>query len=379
MIIGFDAKRLFANRSGLGNYARTLVGNLLRYAPPAAVHLYTPRIDDRIDAAAVVEHPRAHLHHHRGRLTGAYWRTRGVVGELGRHGVQLYHGLSQELPRGLRAAGVRSVVTIHDLIQQRHPEQFPWLDRQVYDLKVGHALRTADRVVAITEATRRDILARYPEVDPGRVAVVYQSCDPIFFARPAPEELNRARRRFGLPADYLLSVGSLVVRKNHGVAIEALARLPPAERLPLVLVGRGPERGRLRALAESLGVGDLLLIRGDVDATADLRAVYAGAAALLYPSVAEGFGIPLVEAALQGIPVLAGDVPAMREAGGPGARYVAPRGVAGWSGALGRVLGDGALRERMAREQEAYARQRFGGEATALALAGVYRGVLGAD
>ena len=377
MIIGFDAKRLLANRSGLGNYARTLVGNLLGDGAVATAHLYTPRVDARIDARILLAHPSTRLHHHRGGLRGAYWRTRGVVAELRRDGVELFHGLSQELPAGLRAAGIRGVVTVHDLLQRRHPEQFPWLDRQVYNLKVAHALHTADRVVAITEATRADLLAHYPWLEPARVAVVYQSCDPVYFARPAEAEVAAARRRFGLPANYLLSVGSMVARKNHRVLVEAVARLPPRERLPLVLVGRGPERDRLRSLADGLGLGDAVLIRTDVGTTRELRAVYAGATVLLYPSVAEGFGIPLVEGSLQGVPVLAGDVPAMREAGGPGARYVPPRGVAGWAEALGRVLGDGALRERMAREQEAYARRHFGAEVTARALVRVYREVLG--
>ena len=376
MTIGFDAKRLLANRSGLGAYARTLVGNLLRHAPPAAAHLYTPRVDARVDARDVLDHPAAHLHRHRGGLAGAYWRTRGVVADLRRDGIGLYHGLSQELPVGLRAAGVRSVVTIHDLIQQRHPEQFPWFDRRVYDLKVGYAVRHADRVVAITEHTRRDVLARYPEVDPARVRVVVQSCDPLFFAPAAAEEVEAARARFGLPADYLLAVGSLVARKNHRVLLEAYARLAPAERVPLVIVGRGPEREALLARARALGLAGLLRILTDVDATRELRAVYAGAVALAYPSVVEGFGIPLVEASLQGVPVLAGDVPAMREAGGPGARYVAPRGIADWARALREVLGDAGVRAGMRREGEAHARARFGGAATAEAMREVYREAL---
>ena len=377
MRLGFDAKRLLANRSGLGNYARTLVGNLLAHAPGVEAHLYTPRIDARIDAAGLLQHPRTTLHRHTGGLRGAYWRTRGVVADLRRDGVELYHGLSQELPLGLRRAGVRGVVTIHDLLQQRYPEQFPWFDRQIYNLKVGHAVRAADHVIAITEQTRGDLLARYPVLDPDRVSVVYQSCDPLFFARAGPAEVEEVRHRFGLPGDYLLAVGSLVERKNHRVLLDAIRRLAPAERMPLIIIGRGPERAALLRWAEELALGDLLLLREDVEATSDLRAIYAGAHAMLYPSVAEGFGIPVIEASLQGVPVVAGDVPAMREAGGPGARYAAPGEAEVWAKELVGLTRDTALRARMAREQEAYARRRFGAEATVGRLLEVYRGVLG--
>ena len=379
MTLAFDAKRLFVNASGLGNYSRTLVGNLVANYPEHRYTLFTPRIDAAYRRLAFVEPQGANAasvatRHYAGPL-GGLWRAFGIARELEPAGVDLYHGLSHELPYGIHRTGVKSVVTIHDLIYQHFPEQFAWVDRRVFDWKFGYAIRHADHVVAITEHTRRDILARYPEVAPERVSVVYQSCDPLFFEQPACA--TDVTAKFYLPTEYVLSVGSIVERKNLEVVLKALAQLPPPERLPLVAIGRGRVyRERLREVARAHNVADYLHVVDTLADTTELIEVYRRARAFVYPSRYEGFGIPVVESQLCGTPVLAGDVPALREAGGEGAWYADPDDVPAWTQLLRRVLTDDAAAQRLAEAGRAQARARFDGAVLSAELHAVYERVL---
>lgn len=347
MHLAYDAKRLFANASGLGNYSRTLLEGLVKHHPQHTYSLFTPRIHAAYAQLDLAQAEQVNVRHYAGPAAGL-WRTFRIAQELAARGVDLYHGLSHELPRGIEHTGVRSVVTMHDLIYLLRPELFPWVDRQLYHWKVKHALRTADHVIAITEQTRRDLLDQFPALEADRVSVVYQSCDARFFAQP--ECSVDVKEKYHLPERYLLSVGSIVKRKNLEVVLRALAQLPAGDRLPLVAVGRG--RGytqALRKLAAELGIAELFLVVDSLDDTTELIEVIRSAALFLYPSVYEGFGIPVIEALLCGTPVIASSAAAIREAGGPGARYVDPHDVTGFAEAIQKDLQHPAqARERMA-------------------------------
>jgi len=129
-----------------------------------------------------------------------------------------------------------------------------------------------------------------------------------------------------------------------------------------VVVGRGGEyRREVEKLAAQLGVGDLLMICDDIEDTATLQRIYRGASAFIYPSTYEGFGIPIIEAALCRVPVIAGDMPALREAGGEGVRYVDTAEPQVLAKALSNVLSDSALRQNMMSIAEGYVRSNFNG------------------
>ena len=372
MTIGYDAKRLFANRSGLGVYSRTLVRNLLEYGPHDwRFFLYTPRVDPGIDVADITSHPRVTLRHHEGPL-GAVWRTRGIIRDLKRDDIDLYHGLSHELPVGIERTGIRSVVTMHDLIYQHYPEQFGWFDRRMYDWKFGGAMRRADHVIAISEQTRADLLARYPEVPASKVSVVYQSCAREFFEASAKTEDADVLQRYRLTrGDYVLYVGSFVARKRPELVPEIVAGLS-AKQAPreVIFVGRGPEAYRRRVLAKAESLGLRARILTEINETRELAAVYRGAAALVYPSVYEGFGIPVAEGLLSGIPVVTTRTGALEEAGGPHAFYGGADDKEELSGALERALEE--LSMRASEEGRAYAKQKFSRAATAMELTRVY-------
>jgi glycosyltransferase involved in cell wall biosynthesis len=368
MHLGFDAKRAFQNSTGLGNYARDVLRILAQQRPGHRYVAYGPRLAaGRLADGVAARGPDTAL----GRMIPSLWRTAGLAGQLARDRVELFHGLSGELPLGLERAGVRGVVTVHDLIFERFPELYPALDRRIYSWKSRRAVRQARLVIAISRQTRDDLVALYG-LEPSRVRVVYQGCHPAFQAPPAPGADEAAARRLGLPARYLLQVGTVERRKNLGLTVRALAQVPGVD---LLVVGREtPYAEEIRAEAQRLGVGGRLRFLRGVE-TADLATLYRRCAVALYPSRYEGFGIPIVEALSCGAPVVTTRGGVFPEAGGPGSAYVDPDDADALAGLLGELLQDGARRAAMRATGLEFART-FRDEAVAGALFDVYREAL---
>ncbi len=372
-IIGFDAKRIVKNGTGLGSYGRTLVNDLA--ALPLQLRLYAPDAG-RDDLRAQV------LHHDNVRLClpgrlvplvgKSLWRSHGVVRSLLRDGVQVFHGLSGELPVGLRRSGIRSVVTVHDLIFMRHPEFYHWADAQIYTMKFRQTLREADRIIAISECTKRDIM-ELGGVDERRISVIYQSCAQRFSAEVEEGQLQTVCRHYGLPARFILNVGSIEARKNMLLAVKALPRLP--DEVGLVMVGRRtPYTDKLvRYAADHRLSHRIHILHGVPDA--HLPALYAAAEAFVYPSVYEGFGIPVIEAIRQGLPVVACTGSCLEEAGGPDCRYVSPTDAEAMAEALRQSLAGSAEREERIRRSRQYIR-RFEGAAVAAQVCDLYEELL---
>lgn len=353
MNIGFDAKRLFCNRTGLGNYSRTLVHNILRYAPKQHNYqLYTPSI--RLEPALVAPFTANDAPwdiHQAGRTPNGWWRSVGLSALLQQHDIQLYHGLSHELPLGLAKRGIKTVVTMHDLIFKRYPQWYPWWDRQFYDLKWRYSCRHADLILAISKQTKADLI-HYYQVPPERIRVLYQACQPSYYnRRRLPFE--PVQQRYQLPEQFLLFVGTLEPRKNLRLLLEAYAYLPDGQQLPLVVVGRG-RRPRWRAQYPKQ-----VYWLEDVTDTVTLQTLYQAAQALVYPSHYEGFGLPIVEALLSETPVIAARSSALPEAGGPHTLYVDPNDPVDCAAAIERVLTQPELAATMRREGLAYAQQTF--------------------
>ena len=345
MNIGFDAKRVFHNATGLGNYARDVLRILHRLRPEHAYFAYTPA-RGRLPFDGMVEGDRFHVRGPRGlvgRALPALWRTRGIVSDLRADGIRLFHGLSNELPLGIERAGIASAVTIHDLIFERFPELYPPVDRRIYAAKARSAAARAGVIVAISEQTKRDLVERYA-VPEARIRVVYQTCHEAFRA-PVPEErLRQARARWQLPETFLLAVGTIERRKNLLLVLQALEKLPD---VPLVAVGRStPYAEELHAFARAHGLASRVRLLSGVS-TPDLAAMYRLATAAVYPSIFEGFGIPIVEALFSGTPVVTTRGGCFAEAGGPGSAYVDPRDPDELRGVLAAILSDPARRAAM--------------------------------
>ncbi|MCC7465695.1 MAG: glycosyltransferase family 4 protein [Saprospiraceae bacterium] len=326
MIIAFDAKRYFNNATGLGFYSRTLVDGLRRLYPEHQYLLYTPynrgNLATNTDG---IRFPDSWI----GRTFHPLWRSKGITRQLKRDGVQVFHGLSHELPQGLRRAGIRAVVSVHDLIFMRYPELYPAIDRYFYEKKYRKAAKEADVVVAISEQTRAD-LHTYFQIPPERVRVIGQACDSVFERLslrhlPAPRALP-VPAGISLPEQpFLMAVGSLTPRKNLHRLLQALELLQQrGYDIPLVAVGSGKSdyAGSLVEQARKAGLHVTWISRHLPSEV--LAVLYRRAAGLVYPSIFEGFGIPVLEAMTVGIPVLTTRGGCFEEVGGAAALYASP-------------------------------------------------------
>ena len=130
-----------------------------------------------------------------------------------RHRIELFHGLSNEIPIGLNKVNIPSVVTIHDLIFRHYPNQYSWVDRQIYDYKFRYACENAQRIVAISESTKKDIVHFY-NINPDKIKVIYQSCHERFVQERSQKTIDAVLKKYNLPENYLLYVGSIIERKN---------------------------------------------------------------------------------------------------------------------------------------------------------------------
>ena len=289
--------------------------------------------------------------------------------------VDIYHGLSHELPLGIEKSGVRSIVTIHDLIAFRFPHLFPRFDRNVYVKKTTHACQKADLILAICEQTKRDI-QEYLGVSTEKIKVLYQSIHSRFYHPPEKESVEKMLSRWGITLPYILFVGALEERKNVLALVQAYANIVHKKDVGLVLVGQGGEyRKRVEDLIRKLGLGEKVKILSRVG-TEELPCLYAGSILFCYPSFFEGFGLPIAEALFCNKPVITSQGSCFPEAGGPGSVYIDPHSVDDLSHALETVLNDSEKQSEMIRTGRIHV-EKFHWEKTTENLIRVYRDMAG--
>ena len=349
ILIGFDAKRIVRNGTGLGSYARTLV-NALSENEHLQLNLYAPD-EGRDDLRQqIVNREKVKFVYPEGlhfRFQRDLWRTKGVVKQLKEDGVQLYHGLSGELPAGLKAAGIPGVVTIHDLIFLRHPEYYHWWDVEIYRRKFKSTLKEASRIIAISECTKRDILY-YGDFPEDKIDVIYQGCSNRFRKSVSEADKKRVKAKYNLSDNFILNVGSIEARKNVLLAVKALGCLLDSFRM--VIVGRHTKyTDEVIADVKKNGLEDRVQILHGIPDD-DLPVIYHLAKVFVYPSRYEGFGIPIIEAIQTGLPVVACTGSCLEEAGGPDCLYVSPDDVEGMANAIKQAIAEKDVRVPRAQE-----------------------------
>lgn len=324
MRIGFDAKRAVKNNTGLGNYSRLAVEVLSEYYPDNDYRLYTPVLRDNPRLTPILGRPNVSLlgpDTATGRRLSSIWRVKGIIRQLRRDSIDLFHGLSNELPLNIVGSGIPSVVTIHDVIFRRYPEYYKPIDRAIYDYKFRQAARNATRVIAISECTSREIQHFYG-IDPAKIDIVYQGCHEQF-ARPVSDaDIAAAAERYGIRSPYIVGVGTIERRKNQLLTVKALRGLP-ADISAVIIGRRTPYADEIARYAAANGLSERVRFIDRVD-FADLPALYAGAVLASYPSRYEGFGIPVIEAISAGTPVIIASGSCLEEAAGPSMPVVAP-------------------------------------------------------
>lgn len=357
MKIGFDAKRLFNNFTGLGNYSRTLVSNMQRYYPDNQYNLYTPKVKYNEETTPFLDKNfkvnKAHG------LIPSLWRSCSIVQDLKRDKIDIYHGLSHDLPFGIQYTKIRSVVTIHDVCYKTFPDMFPFTERSIYELKYRHSCLNSSRIIAISESTKRDIIELLG-VDAHKIDVIYQAINPTFYSRQSDIEVSKVIDKYNIPKEYILSVGSINSRKNLLGIVHAYTLLPKELQIPLVIVGNGGEyKEQVLRFATNAGIENKLIMLGNLTSSVDLQAIYQQAELLIYPSFYEGFGLPVTEALLCGTPVITSNVSSLPEAAGPGALYVDPTNIAQIAQSIEKLLIDTKLRAELIQEGHNYALTKF--------------------
>ncbi len=329
MKIAFDAKRALNNATGLGSYSRNLLQGLMHYYPGNDYLLLSPKVQE----------------HYLNELAGSFqlvlpetkwqqsfkglWRSWSATKTLEKKGVEVYHGMSNELPFNLHTIRIKKVVTIHDVLYKSHPHLYPFFDRQVYDRKVKYACTNADVIVATSEATKAEIL-KYYKADAGKIQVVFQAVSPLFF-----EEAKTAVPE--LPEKYILQVGSFTARKNHLLTLKAFAAIKDKVEEKLVFAGvAGESLPAIKEFVNSKGLDKHVLILWGVGNEV-LPTLYRGATLSVYPSVAEGFGLPVAESMVVGTPAITTKGSCMAEVAGNAAWY-ATNDVAALSSVMLRAL-----------------------------------------
>ncbi len=368
--IGLDARMDKPWMTGLGRYARSLVQALTAM----------DRTSEEI-RWVVIKHPS---------MASVRFATRGANAEevtvpgdldtlenlraaprLNALKLDLYHALENFVPPGLRAGKV--VVTTHDLVWVEQPGltmrgrldllRTPVI-RAYGTVAMGYAFRRADAVVSVSEATRQAALRCFPVLSPSRISTVHHGVDRESFPpRTGPEPA----------APYLMMLGNTRPYKNVPAALKGFARLEDPD-VRLVIAGRGDWFSLLSSLARKLGVSERVTFKRKAE-DHEILALLQGARALVFPSLVEGFGLPVIEAMSAGCPVLGSAVPVVQEICGDGARFFDPRDPGQIAAAMGEVLASAEVREDL--RQRGYERiKAFTWSRCAEQTMAVYRSVL---
>lgn len=351
--IGFDAKRAFFNYSGLGNYSRTLLFALSEGYSDNSYFLFTPSIKDRVIVEneklfSIVEPKRALF-----RLLRQVWRFKYMNRDIMQQKLQIFHGLSQELPVGIEKTGVRSVVTVHDLIFMRYPEFYNLIDAKIYYWKLVHACRVGDHIVAISNQTKSDLI-RFLNIAPEKISVIHQGCSQYFWQCYSKEYLREVRVKYNLPEKYLLYVGTIEERKNLLGIVRAM-HITGID-MPLVVIGRkaGPYYKRVLDYISTHKIKNVIF--PDHIQNFELPAIYQNAECFIYPSFFEGFGIPILEALVSKTPVITSNRSCLAEAAGPGSIFIDPFDAEELGEAILKVISTKDLRDKMISMGTEYAR-----------------------
>ena len=284
--------------------------------------------------------------------------------------VEIYHGLSNEIPFGINPTSFKTLVTIHDLIFLKQKEQYSFTDRQVYQLKTKYAAKRADKIITVSQQTKNDLVELYG-VNENKIEVIYPIVDAAFqssIRNPQPVISDK----YNLHAKYILNVGSFYERKNQRTLIEAFDLIKNKVEEDLLLVGSaGSKKAEIEALIANKNLQSRVKIFSNVS-NHDLPAIYKAASAFVFPSLYEGFGMPIVEALFSKVPVIATKGGCFEEAAGKNSLYINPNSAEEIADALLKVLSDEKLKMQMIETGYAHA-QSMTGKIIAEKMMNVYK------
>lgn len=303
MKIGFDSKRFFHNQTGLGNYSREVIYSLCEYYSENEYLLFDTKGNESIDlhCAQLI----------RPSIWNPFWRSIGIGHSAVKHKIDLFHGLSNEIPMDI-PSNIPSICTIHDVIFRQFPNQYKPVDRYIYHKKTSTALQRCDKIIVPSNYTKKCVLDYY-NVDESKFKVIYQSINPKYLN-------HNWEPNFDQP--YIVYHSSFNHRKNHINLLKSFANLDNKE-IKLVLIGEGSEKQNIVKNTEKLGISKRVEFFGYLNLD-ELIIKLKKSIGFVYPSKFEGFGIPLAEVASMGIPIIASNIPVFREIMGEEIGYFDP-------------------------------------------------------
>lgn len=375
MRIGFEAKRATHNFRGLGNYSRGLIEGLLEYYPNVDLFLYAPPIKDQrgadwlnsLTTKAHLKLPQTFLE----TQLPSLWRSFLLSQDLAKDHLDIFHGLSHEIPYGLKGAkSYKKIVTMHDLIYLRYPEFFPYIDRVVYNQKFKYACKNSDLVIAICEQTKEDLI-NFLGIDHRKIVVHYQSCAPAFYNSLDSSVIEAVKEKYKLLRPFILNVGAFEERKNQLNLLESYALIADRVEEDLVFIGQGKKyKEQVEARIKDLKLSHRVHLLNAVG-FAELPALYQAAKVFCFPSLFEGFGIPIIEALFSKTPVITSFGSCFPESAGADSYFIDPLSTASISQGLLTVLGDPKLQNKMSLKGYEFV-QRFHRQATTTHLMELY-------
>ena len=344
MIIGFEAKRIFQNASGLGNYSRNTINLLAKYYPENRYKLFAPKLTNLYfvpDQADVIL-PLSKFF----KFLRSYWRLNVVSKLLKANKIDVFHGLSHVIPYGIEKTGIPSIVTMHDLIFLRYPEFYKKIDRKIYESVYKSSCKRATKIIAISKQTKADLM-QFLGTPAEKIEVIYQTCNICYYEKVTEKRKEEVKEKFGLPDQFILTVGTIEKRKNQLAILRAVI----AEKLdiPVVILGRPRPKEYLEEIKRFVnesGIQKQVMFIHNSN-TSELQAIYQMAQVMVYPSFFEGFGLPVLEAQASGCPVITSNLSSLPEAGGEGAIYVDPSDFSAIGKSICNILDDHALRDIM--------------------------------
>lgn len=362
MKIAYDAKRFFHNSSGLGNYSRDLIRILANHYIDNEYVLLSKNKSTRGEDILALQNVK-----YTSISKGFLERQRKMGIDAQNLGADIFHGLSGELPLNWNNRPIKKIVTIHDLIFERYPQFYSFFDRKIHFWKFKKSAEMADLVIAISEQTKKDIV-KFLKIPKEKIRVVYQGCHQAFKEKPNEEFLLQIQKKYNLPHRFILNVGTIEERKNLLSVVRALA----GTKIPLVVVGKRTKYYKKIEREIRENKVEIYFLEGL--SMPELAGVYRLADIFIYPSLFEGFGIPIIEALFSETVVITSNLSCLPEAGGKDSVYINPLDVCDIRAKI-KFLWDNESERKYRAEKGLEFVQKFSDEEIAKNLIEVYQEV----
>ena len=362
MKIAYDAKRFFHNSSGLGNYSRDLIRILANYYIDNEYVLLSKNKSTRGEDILALQNVK-----YTSISKGFLERQRKMGIDAQNLGADIFHGLSGELPLNWNDRPIKKIVTIHDLIFERYPQFYSFFDRKIHFWKFKKSAEMADLVIAISEQTKKDIV-KFLKIPEEKIRVVYQGCHQAFKEKPNEEFLLQIQKKYNLPHRFILNVGTIEERKNLLSVVRALA----GTKIPLVVVGKRTKYYKKIEREIRENKVEIYFLEGL--SMLELAGVYRLADIFIYPSLFEGFGIPIIEALFSETVVITSNLSCLPEAGGKDSVYINPMDICDIRAKI-KFLWDNESERKYRAEKGLEFVQKFSDEEIAKNLMEVYQEV----